>query len=121
MTKKIGLGAMVLLILLTALGGYLRYVKTDWNKDILYSKTEYRLAGDEYGYDKSVRVLLEKGYYGFTPFSTPEGPNAFTTPGYTLFLAGIYTVFGYGEDPRWWLSRPFKIFLAYVQDLFFFG
>ncbi|MDT2248382.1 hypothetical protein P7H16_17695 [Paenibacillus larvae] len=96
MTKKIGLGAMVLLILLTALGGSLRYVKTDWNKDILYSKTEYRLAGDEYGYDKSVRVLLEKGYYGFTPFSTPEGPNAFTTPGYTLFL---YCIRIWGGSP----------------------
>ncbi|AVF25559.1 putative membrane protein [Paenibacillus larvae subsp. larvae] len=111
---------MVLLILLTALGGYLRYVKTDWNKDILYSKTEYRLAGDEYGYDKSVRVLLEKGYYGFTPFSTPEGPNAFTTPGYTLFLAGIYTVFGYGEDPPLVAIQAIQNLLSLCTGFIFF-
>jgi 4-amino-4-deoxy-L-arabinose transferase-like glycosyltransferase len=59
------------------------------------------LTGDEVGYNKMVYQLLDEGVYGYAPYKTSVEPNAFTTPGYPLFLALCYKMFGYhdGQSP----------------------
>ncbi|MGZ9586632.1 glycosyltransferase family 39 protein [Paenibacillus marinisediminis] len=80
------------IILLLLIGLLLRCYFTEWNKP---------LSGDEVGYNKMVYQLLDKGIYGYTPYGTSITPNAFTTPGYPIFLAFCYYVFGYqsGNPP----------------------
>jgi len=75
-------------ILLIVIGFAARLMVTDWEKN---------LSGDEIGYDKMTRQLIEDGIYGYTPYSYSVEPNAFTTPGYPLFLAAFYFVFGFNE------------------------
>ncbi|WP_139993120.1 glycosyltransferase family 39 protein [Paenibacillus paridis] len=75
--------------LLLLMGLLLRCYYIDWNKE---------LTGDEVGYNKMVLQLLHEGIYGYAPYASSEQPNAFTTPGYPLFLAGCYLVFGYAND-----------------------
>jgi 4-amino-4-deoxy-L-arabinose transferase-like glycosyltransferase len=79
----------IIFTILIVLGLLLRCYYTDWDK---------KLTGDEVGYNKMVLQLLHEGVYGYTPYVYSEKPNAFTTPGYPLFLAGCYVVFGYAGD-----------------------
>lgn len=79
----------VIFTILLVLGLLLRCYYTDWDK---------KLTGDEVGYNKMVLQLLHEGVYGYAPYAYSEKPNAFTTPGYPLFLAGCYAVFGYAGD-----------------------
>lgn len=50
------------------------------------------LFGDAKNYDAMVRRLLTTGVYSFWG----GGPDAYVTPGYPLFLAGIYKLFWLG-------------------------
>jgi 4-amino-4-deoxy-L-arabinose transferase-like glycosyltransferase len=76
----------LIIIALLLLGFAARLDVTDWNK---------KLIGDEIGYDKSVRQLINEGIYGYMPYTYSNEPNAFTTPGYTTFLTLCYLVFGF--------------------------
>jgi 4-amino-4-deoxy-L-arabinose transferase-like glycosyltransferase len=91
----------VVLALLICLGLLLRIRYTDWSKEQYQAQNvaHVKLAGDEVGYDLAVRQLIEKGFYGYAPYAVSKEPNAFTTPGYPLFLAACYRVFGYGMQP----------------------
>lgn len=86
MKKKITVCSIAILLIL---GVIIRIYAMDWNKE---------LAGDEIGYDKMVRQLIETGTFGYAPYSYSKKPNAFTTPGYPLFLSGIYLLFGYNDS-----------------------
>ncbi|MCM3748431.1 glycosyltransferase family 39 protein [Paenibacillus pasadenensis] len=55
------------------------------------------IAGDEIGYHKSVIQFIEKGVYGYKPYGFSITANAFTMPGYIVFLAPLYLIFGYSE------------------------
>ncbi|MCX7711727.1 MAG: glycosyltransferase family 39 protein [Clostridia bacterium] len=49
------------------------------------------LVTDAYNYDVMTKQFLEKGFLGYLS----NKPNAYITPGYPLFLAAIYSFFGY--------------------------
>ncbi|MCX7841844.1 MAG: glycosyltransferase family 39 protein [Clostridia bacterium] len=49
------------------------------------------LLTDAFNYDAMTRQFLEKGFLGYMS----QKPNAYITPGYPLFLAAIYSIFGY--------------------------
>ncbi|MCR4436503.1 MAG: glycosyltransferase family 39 protein [Clostridiales bacterium] len=51
------------------------------------------LIFDAANYDAMAKQFLEKGFLGYAS----SKPNAFTTPGYPLFLALIYKIFGYSN------------------------
>jgi len=55
-----------------------------------------RPSGDGIAYERSAVQLLQKGLYGYK--STK--PNAQMSPGYPLFLAGIYAVSGHANGGR---------------------
>lgn len=86
----------IILILMGSL--YLHVKHVDWNfENVLHHKT-YKLVGDQTGYDKTVRQLIEKGIFGYKNGSYSEQSNAFITPGYPLFLAAVYQTFGYDDE-----------------------
>ncbi|MDP4093322.1 MAG: glycosyltransferase family 39 protein [Bacillota bacterium] len=49
------------------------------------------MSPDEKNYDAMTRQLLDTGVFGYMSVK----PNAYVTPGYPLFLAAVYAVFGY--------------------------
>lgn len=53
------------------------------------------LAGDAANYDAMVHRLLAGKGYGYWP----EGPDAYVTPGFPVFLAGLYALFGPEPSP----------------------
>lgn len=55
------------------------------------------LTWDAACYDEAARRLLTQGYFAYGRGALGLHPNAFTTPGYTLFVAGTYAVFGDGR------------------------
>jgi 4-amino-4-deoxy-L-arabinose transferase-like glycosyltransferase len=55
------------------------------------------LTWDAACYDEAARRLLTQGYLAYGCGDLGLHPNAFTTPGYTLFVAGTYAVFGDGR------------------------
>lgn len=52
------------------------------------------LVTDAYNYDVMTRQFLDKGFLGYLS----DKPNAIVTPGYPLFLALIYRIFGYSSE-----------------------
>lgn len=79
----------ILLVLLVLISLVIKLSVTDWNKT---------LVGDEIGYDKMVKQLIDQGIYGYKPYSFSKASNAFTTPGYPLFIAPFYILFGYDAN-----------------------
>ena len=55
------------------------------------------LTWDAACYDEAARRLLAHGYFAYGSGALGLHANAFTTPGYTLFVAGTYAVFGDGR------------------------
>jgi hypothetical protein len=53
-----------------------------------------RIAGDTLLYGDLARNLLEHGVYGFTVSGHAPRPTLIRVPGYPLFLAGCFAVFG---------------------------
>jgi 4-amino-4-deoxy-L-arabinose transferase-like glycosyltransferase len=65
-----------------------------------------------------VYQLLDKGIYGYTPYGTSLISNAYTTPGYPLFLAFCYLVFGYdGGHPPIMQIQAVQIIIQLVCSL----
>lgn len=63
---------------------------------------------DAYHYDLMTKQFLEKGFLGYAS----SRPNAFTTPGYPLFLAFIYKIFGYTNGSPLTQVRIIQIVLS---------
>lgn len=51
-------------------------------------RSAHTLTDDEKGYSSTAQQLLNKGYLGYLS----DRPNAYVTPGYPLFLAGVFKV-----------------------------
>jgi 4-amino-4-deoxy-L-arabinose transferase-like glycosyltransferase len=64
-------------------------------------------SGDGAAYERSAVQLLQKGFYGYKDTK----PNAYMSPGYPLFLAGIYQLSGHV-----WSGRP-RLILSLIQLL----
>lgn len=60
---------------------------------ILIYKNELNLASDDLNYIKCAIVLVKRGIFTFYGFNDP---TVFVMPGYPLFLAGMFRIFGYG-------------------------
>lgn len=104
---------MLIFMILLLLGLVLRCYYTDWNK---------KLTGDEVGYNKMVLQLLHDGVYGYTPYDYSKEPNAFTTPGYPLFLAGCYVIFGHdGDKPPIVQIQALQILIQILSAVIFYA
>jgi len=78
----------LLLIFLSGLSYRLLFVNAV-NFDNLHNGTAF--GHDEYYYNKMAQNIVNYGVYGYM---TDAEPNAYVTPGYPVFLASIYHVFG---------------------------
>ena len=67
---------------------------------IVYSDDPSRIMRgiDAYQYDNSARALLETGRFAASP-ETSDEPETRRTPGYPLFIAAVYSVFGLRHFP----------------------
>lgn len=54
--------------------------------------TNFKLYGDALSYSQMAHQCLEKGIYGYANRAASGSSNAFVTPGYPLFLTGIYAL-----------------------------
>lgn len=68
------------------------------------------LIYDAHNYDVMTRQLLDKGVFGYASNSS----NAYITPGYPLFLAAIYKIFGYAAQSPLMEVRVIQIFLTTI-------
>ncbi|MDR0406287.1 MAG: glycosyltransferase family 39 protein [Clostridiales bacterium] len=88
--SRVLFGAVVAVIVLAGL--YYRLIFAyHVNFTNLHLGTE--LGHDEYYYSQMAVNLVERGVFGYM---TDGEPNAYVTPGFPLFLALIYAVFGHG-------------------------
>lgn len=74
----------------------------------LFNTTHPPIAYDAYNYDIMARQFLEKGFLGYRSST----PNAYTTPGYPLFLALLYKIFGYANGSPLTGVRVVQIILS---------
>jgi len=72
------------------------------------------LIYDAHNYDVMVKQLLDKKILGYAS----ESPNAFTTPGFPIFLAIIYKIFGYADGSPVMAVRVIQIILGTLTILF---
>jgi hypothetical protein len=56
------------------------------------------LIYDEANYHEAAERLIVRGYFAYGSGPIGESPNAYTVPGYILFLTAIYAVRGYGAE-----------------------
>jgi hypothetical protein len=82
---------------------------TSWT--LTYGRPFRRPSGDGVGYETMARQLLQRGVYGYKS----TRPNAYVTPGYPLFLAGVYKLTGHAQS-----GRP-RLPLQGIQILFSCG
>jgi 4-amino-4-deoxy-L-arabinose transferase-like glycosyltransferase len=66
------------------------------------------LQYDAISYDAMVRQIIEDHFYAYQQGE----PNAFTTPGYPIFLTIIYKVFGYADGSPLMAVRVVQILLS---------
>lgn len=57
-------------------------------------KVEYKMEYDSLNYHNMAKQFLEKGYLGYGIGTIAKGPNAYITPGYPIFIAGVYYLAG---------------------------
>ena len=74
----------------------------------LYNIPHPPLIYDAHHYDVMARQFLDKGILGYAS----DKPNAYITPGYPLFLAFLYKIFGYKEASPLMQVRLTQIVLA---------
>lgn len=79
----------------------------------VWQHSSYTLTGDMIRYDQMARHLVYQHYLGFG-----RVPDAYVTPGYPLFVAGLYEllrVFGLGQHSQ---ISSFIRFFFLIQQLF---
>jgi 4-amino-4-deoxy-L-arabinose transferase-like glycosyltransferase len=55
---------------------------------------EYKMEYDSLNYHNMAKQFLEKGYLGYGIGVESKEPNAYITPGYPIFIAGVYHLAG---------------------------
>lgn len=88
--KKDGVFLVVLAIIILIGFYYRMYFAFNIHYTNLHNGSEF--GHDEYNYNRMAINLVEKGVYGY--MTEGREPNAYVTPGYPLFLAGIYLICG---------------------------
>lgn len=101
--KNIAFAALLAIIVLTGFYYRILLVNNVHFTD-LHQGTEF--FHDEFNYVKMAEDLLRTGVYGY--LSNGE-PNAYVTPGYPLFLALIFSIFGFGVKS--------VLYVKYVQSV----
>lgn len=74
----------------------------------LFRTPQPELIYDAHNYDVMTKQFLDKGFLGYSSIK----PNAFTTPGYPLFLAFLYKVFGYANGSPLAQVRVIQVLIA---------
>ena len=74
----------------------------------LFNTPQPELIYDAHHYDVMAKQFLEKGFLGYAS----SKPNAYTTPGYPLFLALLYKIFGYSGGSPLTQVRVIQILLS---------
>lgn len=106
-SKKFFVAASIVVILAIAL--YLRFL-------FVYKVFEPPLSGDAKNYDIMVKQFLTKGFLGYMS----NTPNAYVTPGYPLFLALIYKIFGFSNGSPLQAVRIIQSVLSVLTVLLIF-
>ncbi|ORX22549.1 oligosaccharyl transferase STT3 subunit [Thermoanaerobacterium sp. PSU-2] len=99
----------VSLIAVLAIALYLRFL-------FVYKVIQPPLSGDAKNYDIMVKQFLTKGFLGYMSNS----PNAYVTPGYPLFLALIYKIFGFSNGSPLQAVRIVQSVLSVLTVLLIF-
>jgi len=72
-----------------------------------------QLGGDAKNYDIMTKQFLDKGFLGYLS----DKPNTKVTPGYPLFLAGVYKIFGYSNGSPIAVVKIIQAFLGTLSIL----
>ncbi|AFK85381.1 MULTISPECIES: ArnT family glycosyltransferase [Thermoanaerobacterium] len=99
----------VSLIAVLAIALYLRFL-------FVYKVIQPPLSGDAKNYDIMVKQFLTKGFLGYMS----DTPNAYVTPGYPLFLALIYKIFGFSNGSPLQAIRIVQSVLSVLTVLLIF-
>lgn len=91
----------LLIALIILIFGLATFVRIDFLRS-----AEHEVSHDTINYDLMVKQLLEKGIYAYKDTSS----NAQVTPGYPLFMAGVYKLVDYHHHD------PFP-YIRYIQAL----
>lgn len=71
------------------------------------------LIHDAHNYDVMAKQFLERGFLGYAS----SAPNAYITPGYPLFLALLYKIFGYSQGSPLTQVRIVQVILSTLTIL----
>ncbi|AGB20175.1 ArnT family glycosyltransferase [Thermoanaerobacterium thermosaccharolyticum] len=106
-SKKFFVIASLVIIIIVAL--YLRLL-------FVYKVVQPPLSGDAKNYDIMVKQFLTKGFLGYMS----NTPNAYITPGYPLFLALIYKIFGFSNGSPLQAVRIIQSIFSVLTVLFIY-
>lgn len=80
---------------------------------------EYKMEYDTLNYHMTAKNLIENGIFGYEKNGTfAKEPNAYITPGYPLFLAGVYSAFGESEAEDIYAAKVVQAVLSAATIIF---
>jgi len=91
--------ALALIFMLAA------YVRIDFIRSV-----DHEMSPDAINYDAMTKQLLDKGVYGYND----SKPNAYVTPGYPLFLAGVYAIVDHNRNDPLPYVRYLQVLLSLI-------
>jgi len=84
------------------------------------NRVEYKMEWDTLNYHNMAKNFLENGFLGYGINEIATSPNAYITPGYPLFLAGIYGITDNGGEYGIFAVKMVQALLGTITVIFIF-